>query len=192
MSSQFNLSMPTYCQSHQWRTGVLLKSLPEIQLYNPYSCEQANLTKKVSWYDLHCRLNHPGYQATLDYATAHNLTPSGTKASIKKCTTCAVTKFRLGSYLPSKTRATKFGERILMDLNIMPIESRWGNTVLLQVVDDFTGYLWSVPLHSKSDAATEALSIITKIFNYTKESIKIRTDQDMSYFDQPYYYCFYS
>jgi hypothetical protein len=55
-------------------------------------------------------------------------------------------------FLSSTTRTTRPFELIHCDLWTSPVLSNFGFKYFLVILDDFTHFLWTVPLHQKSDA----------------------------------------
>jgi hypothetical protein len=52
-------------------------------------------------------------------------------------------------------KAMKRLERVFVDLcRLMPCVSHSGHLYAMHVIDNFSGYVWSLPLRSKGDAAS--------------------------------------
>ena len=74
-----------------------------------------------------------------------------------KCTHCVLEK-QTCSPIPKiweGPKATKRLERVFVDLcGPMPCVSHSGHLYAMHVIDDFSGYVWSLPLRSEGDAAS--------------------------------------
>jgi hypothetical protein len=107
----------------------------------------------------HCRLGHCNICSIVDMA--HKEAVEGMTVDLSsappKCTHCILGK---QTCLPipkirEGLKATKRLERVFVDLcGQMPCVSRSGRLYAMHVIDDFSGYVWSLPLRSKGDAAS--------------------------------------
>src|ERR1700677_4955139 len=76
-----------------------------------------------------------------------SLPPKCDHCAIGKQSRSPVPKIREGS------KATKWLERVFVDLSgRLAVMSRAGNLYSMNLIDDFSGYVWSIPLRSKADA----------------------------------------
>jgi transposase InsO family protein len=83
---------------------------------------------------------------TIDLSSAP---PKCTHCVLGKQTCSPVPKIREGP------KATKQLERVFVDLcGPMPCVSRTGHLYAMHVIDDFSSYVWSLPLRSKGDASS--------------------------------------
>jgi len=83
---------------------------------------------------------------TIDLSSAP---PKCTHCMLGKQTRSPVPKIREGP------KATKRLERVFVDLcGLMPCVSWTGRLYAMHVIDDFSGYVWSLPLRSKGDASS--------------------------------------
>jgi hypothetical protein len=107
-----------------------------------------------TWY---LRLGHPNYHAVINMACDHTakgmpINLSTVPAScdhyiLAKQTRSHVPRLREGK------RATKQLEHIYVDLcGPMPVVSHYNNLYSMNIIDDFSSYIWSLPLAQKSDA----------------------------------------
>ena len=105
----------------------------------------------------HRRLGHCNAQAIIDMAKGG--VTEGMQIDLSthpaKCDHCALGK-QTRTAVP-KTRenakATKRLERVYVDLcGPMAVTSRAGNVYSMNLIDDFSGYVWTVPLRSKASA----------------------------------------
>jgi transposase InsO family protein len=84
-----------------------------------------------------------------------------------KQTRTAVPKLREGE------RATAPLERIFVDLcGPMSIPSRTGRLYSMNIIDDFSSFVWSLPLHSKSDAFPSFRHWLTAVELHTSHRLK--------------------
>jgi transposase InsO family protein len=105
----------------------------------------------------HRRLGHCNNQTIIDMArdnVAKGM-PIDLSDSPPTCDSCVLGK-QTRSPVP-KTRqgskATSPLERVFVDLcGPMPVASRSGHKYSMNVIDDYSGYVWSLPLRAKSDA----------------------------------------
>jgi transposase InsO family protein len=108
-----------------------------------------------SW---HKRLGHCGPRAVLDMARSNvvegmRIDTSSTPPKCQHCilgkqTRSAVPKVREGA------RASKQLERVYVDLcGPMSVASRTGRLYSMNIIDDYSSFVWSLPLRSKAEAA---------------------------------------
>jgi len=71
-------------------------------------------------------------------------------------------------------QATRRLERVYVDLcGPMPCVSRYGHLYSMNVIDDFTSYVWSLPLKSKSEAINVLCAWHCAVENQTGDRLKI-------------------
>ena len=73
-----------------------------------------------------------------------------------KCDHCAIGKQTHSPVLKvwEGNKATERLERVHVDLcGPMAVASHAGHVYCMNLIDNFSGYVWSIPLHSKSDAS---------------------------------------
>jgi len=71
-------------------------------------------------------------------------------------------------------RATKRLERVFVDLcRPMPCVSKYGHLYSMNVIDNFSSYVWSLPLKSKSDAVNVLRAWHHAVERQTREKLKI-------------------
>ena len=108
-----------------------------------------------SW---HRRLGHCGTCAVLDMARTKAVEGMivNTSSTIPKCPHCILGK-QTRTPVPKVregTRAAKPLERVYVDLcGPMSIPSRTHRLYSMNIVDDYSSFVWSIPLHSKDEAA---------------------------------------
>ena len=122
----------------------------------PSSAHYASRRPDVdSW---HKRLGHCGPRAVLDMARSQavegmlidtsNAPPKCEHCILGKQTRSSVPKLREGA------RATSHLERVFIDLcGPMSIPSRSGRLYSMNIIDDYSSFVWSLPLRSKDEAA---------------------------------------
>ena len=71
-------------------------------------------------------------------------------------------------------QATKQLERVFIDLcRLMPCVSKYGHLYSMNVIDDFSSYVWSLPLKSKSKAINVLCAWHCAVDNQTGEKLKV-------------------
>ena len=127
-----------------------------------------------SW---HKRLGHCGTRTIVDMARSHavegmpiNLSPVPPKCEpciLGKQTRTSVPKMREG------LRATLPLERVYVDLcGPMSVPSRTSRVYSMNVIDDFSSFVWSLPLRSKSEASTILKHWLTAVELHTSFKLK--------------------
>ena len=105
----------------------------------------------------HCHLGHCNMCAIIEMAK--NNVSQGMPIDLSllppKCDHCVLGK-QLCSLVPKIWEGTKMSRHldwVYVDLcGLMAIMSQSGKLYCMNIIDDFSGYAWSIPLHSKSDA----------------------------------------
>ena len=105
----------------------------------------------------HRRLGHCNLRAIIEMAK--NGVSKGMPIDLStyppKCDHCALGKQTHATVPKSREgqKATKRLERVYVDLcGPMAVTSRAGNLYSMNLIDDFSGYVWTLPLRSKADA----------------------------------------
>lgn len=171
------ISVSSLCSTHRciasfdasscWVTArsgsrMLSGSLTSCRLYalsgGQLSADHVFLAQRVpdlqSW---HRRLGHANYRAVYDLARSGNATgmPITLSTSPPVCEACILGK-QTKSIVPkvcAGVRATRKLGIIHVDLMKHPdTVSTAGNKYILDIIDDFSSYSWSIPLPTKSDA----------------------------------------
>ena len=112
--------------------------------------------------DVDCWHKHPGHcgpQSVLDMACSHAVEGMrvNTSSSPLKCPHCILGKQTRSSVpkVREGVRATRQLEHIYVNLcDSMSILSRSGRLYSMNIIDDYSSFVWSVPLRSKAEAAT--------------------------------------
>ena len=126
----------------------------------------------------HRRLGHCNTQAIIDMAKSS--VTEGMQIDLSthpaKCDHCALGKQTRSSVPKTRegAKATNRLERVYVDLcGPMAVTSRAGNVYSMNLIDDFSGYVWTVPLRSKA-SAFHALQIWHKAVTVqTGETLRI-------------------
>ncbi|KAJ3540638.1 hypothetical protein NMY22_g4216 [Coprinellus aureogranulatus] len=130
---------------------------------NTYDQEHSALVAQhqPSWESWHYRLGHANYQTIYNMAKTAKVegmpsTPPPEKPP--KCEFCVLGK-QVRSSVPKQreegSRATRKLEKVWVDLSGPHSVSRLGNRYVMNIVDDFSAFPWSIPLKSKDQAASE-------------------------------------
>jgi hypothetical protein len=95
------------------------------------------------------------------------------------CEHCAQAKLRIKN-IPKVTThiaATDIGERIMFDISSVKVPSTGGNKHWLLVMDEFSGYIWSLFLPHRSDV-TVTMTAFAKMFHriFDKNIVRFRCD----------------
>ena len=107
----------------------------------------------------HRRLGHCNNRTIIDMARDKVVKgmPIDLSTTPPKCDHCILGK-QTRSPVPKVREGIKAStplERVYIDLcGPMPVTSRSGRVYSMNVIDDYTGYVWSLPLKRKSDAST--------------------------------------
>ena len=116
------------------------------------------LTATTTSHDIwHRRLGHPGHDA-YRRLLQHISLPCN-KNSSNLCHACQLGRHVRLPFSSSTTKTTRPFELIHCDLWTSPILSNSGNKYFLVILDDFTHFLWTIPLRQKSDAYASLASI---------------------------------
>jgi hypothetical protein len=143
------------------------------------SAEHAYLAQQLpnlqSW---HRRLGHANYRAVYDLARSGNATgmPIDLSAMPPKCDHCI-----LGKQTRSSVPKTRSGDKASRRLGIVHVDlmehpdttSATGNKYVMDIIDDFSSYAWSIPLAAKSDAfpALQAWALAWEVKTNSKVGI---------------------
>jgi len=152
-----------WVQSHSG-THMLSGTLTSCKLYalsgGQLSAEHAYLVQHLptlqSW---HHRLGHVNYHVVYDLAHSGNTTSMPINLSTEPpiCDACI-----LGKQTKSSIPKVRVGSRAARKLGIVHVDlmehpdtvSTSGNKYIMNIIDDFSSYAWSIPLAAKSDAFT--------------------------------------
>ena len=105
----------------------------------------------------HCHLGHANYHTIFDMSKASVVDgmPIDLSSTPPKCEPCVLRK-QAHMHVPSVhegVKATKCLQRVHIDLcRLMPMTSRSSYRYSMNLIDDFSGYPWTIPLKLKSDA----------------------------------------
>jgi len=92
------------------------------------------------------------------------------------CDHCILGK-QMKSHVPKMHeghQATKRLERVFVNLcGPMPCVSKYGHLYSMNIIDDFSSYVWSLPLKSKSEAINVLCAWHCTVENQTREKLKI-------------------
>ncbi|MDN6572099.1 MAG: DDE-type integrase/transposase/recombinase, partial [Staphylococcus equorum] len=114
------------------------------------------------------------------------LTPNsikGLKASDFNCEECDRAKIINASFRTSVHKVDSIGGCIHMDLHGPVNISRNGYRYFAIFVDEYTGYVWTIPLRHKSDATKATIVLLNLISNQFSQVKAIRTDHGTEFFD---------
>ena len=138
------------------RLYVLSTKTPYVQHKSPRSDSalHARTPDLETW---HRRLGHCNLRAIIEMAKnrVSKGMPIDLSTSPPQCDHCALGKQTHSTVPKSREgpKATKRLERVYVDLcGPMAVTSRAGNLYSMNVIDDFSGYVWTLPLRSKADA----------------------------------------
>ena len=128
----------------------------------------------------HRHLGHANYQAIMDMVrngTINGAPPSLLSHTPPKCDACVLGK-QTRSPIPKrhkeKNKATRRLEIVWVDLaRPEDVESKMGNYYIMNIVDDYTHYPWSIPLHTKDQAYKELRA--WELARENETGLKIRT-----------------
>ena len=138
----------------------------------------------------HRRLGHANYQSIMDMI--RNGTISGAPVSTQtppKCDSCILGK-QTETPVPKRRKAdgkaTRRLEKVWVDLSgPMDVKSVHGNYYIMNVIDDFSSYLWSIPLKTKDQAYPELRAwelareneTGTKVGTYRTDNGELKTNE---------------
>src|ERR1700722_4725513 len=114
----------------------------------------------------------------IDMARSHEVEgmPIDLSTAPPKCDLCILAKQTQSSVpkVREGERATRRLERVHVDLcGPMSVVSRSGCRYSMNIVDDFSGYVWSIPLRSKDEAAPALQDWHRVVENRSGERLKI-------------------
>jgi hypothetical protein len=145
--------------------GSLLptKNLYSLDLLSPHAEHALTISHAPDLATWHRRLGHANYQAVREMAKNGLIPGMPTNfppANPPKCEFCVLGK-QTKTPVP-KTRkegpghkATRVLEKVWVDLSGQHMRSRTGNEYVMDIVDDYTSQLWSIPLKNKDDSFPE-------------------------------------
>ena len=120
----------------------------------------------------------------LGHCNIHSIVDMARKGSVEgmtidlssappKCTHCILGK-QIRSLVPKireGPKAVEKLEKVYVDLcGLMPYVSHSGHLYTMHVIDDFSGYMWSLPLKSKGDGHCFGASIVAQACDDTERS----------------------
>ena len=136
------------------------KRLYSLDLHNT-SIDHAFITTSLANFDTwHRRLGHANFQVIHEMARKGLVKgmPTTFSNTSSKCESCILGK-QTKTPIPKKReegpghRATRRLEKVWVDLTgPTAVTSRNGNNYIMNVLDDFTSFAWSIPLPNKADA----------------------------------------
>ena len=130
----------------------------------------------VAYQELHAKLGHPNDAKVKATAKHLGIKYTGTPHT---CEDCAEAKIRMKNISKETTHevARYRGERIMIDISSVQEVSRGGNKFWLLIMDEFTGYCWSIVLRNKSELSKTMLHWIKNFNKEHKTKVKyIRCD----------------
>ena len=141
------------------RLYVLSTKAPSVQHKRIPYLPMALHTRTPNIETWHRRLGHCNPQAIIDMAKngVSKGMPIDLSSLPPKCDSCALGKQSRSSVLKKREgdKADRRLGRVYVDLcGPMAVTSRSGNLYSMNVIDDFSGYVWSIPLRTKADAAS--------------------------------------
>jgi transposase InsO family protein len=126
----------------------------------------------------HRRLGHCNNRTIIDMARQGVVTgmPIDLSSAPPACDHCILGKQTRSSVpkLREGAKATRRLERVFVDLcGPLPCMSRSGHLFSLNIIDDFSSYVWSIPVRAKSDAAIALQNWHRAVENQSGEKLKI-------------------
>lgn len=145
--------------------GPLLpkKNLYSLDLLSPHVEHAFTLSHAPDLGTWHRRLGHANYQALKEMAKSGLIPGMPTNfppGNPPKCEFCVLGK-QTKTPVPKTRqegpghRATRVLEKVWVDLSGQHLRSRTGNKYIMDIVDDYTSQLWSIPLKNKDDSFSE-------------------------------------
>jgi len=145
--------------------GSLLtkKNLYSLDLHSPLAEHALTTSHAPDLETWHHHLRHANYQAIKGMAKSGIIPGMPTNlafSNLPKCDFCVLGK-QTKTPVPktrkegSGHRATRKLEKVWVDLSGKHIRSRTGNEYVMDIVDDYTSLLWSIPLKNKDDSFPE-------------------------------------
>ena len=151
---------------------------PSLASSHPTKCSALYATKAPDLETWHRRLGHCNYRTIIDMARrgAVEGMPIDLSSAPAACDHCILGK-QTRSHVPAVRegeRARKRLERVFIDLcGPMPAVSSHSHLYSMNVIDDFSSYVWSLPLARKSDAVNVLRAWHRAVENQTGERLKI-------------------
>jgi len=145
--------------------GSLLptKNLYTLNLLSPHAEHTFTISHAPDIATWHRRLGHANYQAVREMAKNGLIPGMPTNfplANPPKCEFCVLGK-QMKTSVPKMRKeglghkATRVLEKVWVDLSGQHLRSRMGNEYVMDIIDDFTSQLWSIPLKNKDDSFPE-------------------------------------
>ena len=168
--------------------GSLLpkKNLYSLDLLSPHAEHALTISHAPDLGTWHRRLGHANYQAVKEMAKSDLIPGMPTifpPGNLPKCKFCVLGK-QTKTTVPKKRkegpghRATRILEKVWVDLSGQHLRSRTGNEYIMDIVDDFTSQLWSIPLKNKDDSFPELQAWEQACESETKQKVGMYiTDQ---------------
>lgn len=140
----------------------------------------------------HKRLGHCGSHTIIDMARSHAVEgmPIDTSSPPSKCEHCILGKQTCSSVLNVRegARATTPLERVYVDLcGPMFIPSRSGRLYSMNIIDDYSSFVWSLPLHSKDEAAPMLQTWLTALEVQTSHHLRSFVPSSLTMASSPPY-----
>ena len=126
----------------------------------------------------HRCLGHCDHRTVIDMARQNVAKgmPIDLSSAPATCDHCVLGK-QTRSHIPRARegkRAAKRLERVFVDLcGPMPVVSKYNNLYSMNVIDDYSSYVWSIPLSRKSDAVNALQTWHRAVENQTNDKLKI-------------------
>ena len=143
-------------------------NLYALSLYNSTFDHAYVIHSMASLETWHRRLGHANYNSIVDMAKSGLLkgVPSHITPTLVKCEFCSVGK-QTKTSVPklcgggAGNRATRKLEKVWVDLTgPQDVESHTGNQYIMNIVDDYTSYPWSIPVKTKDKAFSKLLIVM--------------------------------
>ena len=151
---------------------------PSITSTNATEASALYATRTPDLETWHRRLGHCNHRTIIDMAR-HGVVegmPIDLSSAPAACDHCILGK-QTRSHVPAMRegeRASKRLERVFVDLcGPMPAVSNYGHLYSMNVIDDFSSYVWSLPLARKSEAVNVLRAWHRAVENQTGEKLKI-------------------
>jgi transposase InsO family protein len=164
--------------SHSRRLYILTAPTLRVAHAKPKNASYYSTTRVPDIETWHRRLGHCNTRTVIDMARSHSVEgmPIDLSAAPPKCDHCILGK-QTRTPVPKVReglRATNRLERVYIDLcGPMSTLSRSGRLYSMNIVDDFSGYVWSLPLRSKDEAAPVLQAWHRAVENQSGERLKI-------------------
>ena len=139
------------------------KNLYSLNLLSPHAEHAFTISHAPDLATWHRRLGHANYQAVREMAKNGLIPGMPTNfplANPPKCEFCVLGKQTKTSVPKTRKeglghKATRVLEKVWVDLSGQHLRSHTGNEYVMDIVDDYTSQLWSIPLKNKDDSFPE-------------------------------------